>query len=218
MSPFARTTRERFFLVAPIDASMPSERCRRWASTVKPPTATSAIRSMPIVSTTRESLGVEAVALRYRSRSAHIGATAAVGAARGARLADRARCHSWCVKEHCDLVRGRHLPRQNEGELVEEAPWILDDANHLPGFTADVPGFADGQVEVRCDSRRDGDLACWRGSLAAVARPETIGGVARSGRFGGLNEERPTWVRKRTKVCGYSTSNTRVARLESPSR
>ena len=35
--------------VAPIDSSMPRERMRRWANTVKPPIDTRAIRSMPTV-------------------------------------------------------------------------------------------------------------------------------------------------------------------------
>ena len=48
-SPLARTTRRTFLSVAPTAPSMPSERSRRCASTVKPPMATRAIRSMPIV-------------------------------------------------------------------------------------------------------------------------------------------------------------------------
>ncbi len=38
-----------FLSVAPWAPSIPSERSRRWASTMKPPTATSAMRSMPTV-------------------------------------------------------------------------------------------------------------------------------------------------------------------------
>ena len=66
-------------------------------------------------------------------------------------------------------LRGLHLSRQNEGELVEEVLWVLDDADHLPRCASDSPGVADLQVEIRCDSSRDGDLVCCR---RVVARNE----------------------------------------------
>ena len=131
-SPFARTTSETFLLVAPIEASMPSERCRRWASTVKPPIAISAMRSIPIVSTARDRVsglivlsateaGVDTLEPRLPKgpQAAH-GSPIELG------------CHPRCVEEHGDVVRGLHLSGQNEGELVEEALWVLDDANHPP--------------------------------------------------------------------------------------
>ena len=45
----ARTTSRMFLSVAPSAPSIPSERSRRCASTVKPPTATRAMSSMPTV-------------------------------------------------------------------------------------------------------------------------------------------------------------------------
>src|ERR1022692_496905 len=48
-TPLARTTRRRCLSVAPSELSIPSERIRRCASTVKPPTATRAMRSIAIV-------------------------------------------------------------------------------------------------------------------------------------------------------------------------
>ncbi len=52
--PLARTTRRTWLSVAPVDSSIPIERSRRWASTVNPPTETSAISSMPRASATSE--------------------------------------------------------------------------------------------------------------------------------------------------------------------
>ena len=49
MTPLARMTRRTFLSVAPMASSIPMARRRRWASTVKPPTDTSAISSMPSV-------------------------------------------------------------------------------------------------------------------------------------------------------------------------
>ena len=49
MTPLARSTSRTLRSVAPIDSSIPRERSRRWASTVKPPTDTSAMSSMPTV-------------------------------------------------------------------------------------------------------------------------------------------------------------------------
>ena len=45
--PLALTTSRTLRSVAPIDSSIPIERMRRCASTVKPPIETSAMRSMP---------------------------------------------------------------------------------------------------------------------------------------------------------------------------
>ena len=50
-APFAFTTSLMFRSVAPRAPSMPIERRRRCASTVKPPTATRAMRSIPTVAT-----------------------------------------------------------------------------------------------------------------------------------------------------------------------
>ena len=49
MTPLASRTRRTLRSVAPMDSSMPRERIRRCASTVKPPIDTRAIRSMPTV-------------------------------------------------------------------------------------------------------------------------------------------------------------------------
>ena len=48
-TPLARTTSRTFRSVAPSEASIPIERSRRCATTVKPPTATRAMRSIPSV-------------------------------------------------------------------------------------------------------------------------------------------------------------------------
>ena len=48
-TPLARTTRRTFRSEAPSAPSIPSARSRRWASTVKPPTETRAMSSMPMV-------------------------------------------------------------------------------------------------------------------------------------------------------------------------
>ena len=47
--PLARTTRRTFLSVAPTAPSIPSERSRRWASTVNPPMDTRPMRSIPMV-------------------------------------------------------------------------------------------------------------------------------------------------------------------------
>ena len=49
MTPLARSTSRTLRSVAPMDSSIPRARSRRCASTVKPPTDTSAISSMPTV-------------------------------------------------------------------------------------------------------------------------------------------------------------------------
>ncbi len=49
MTPFARSTSRTLRSVAPIDSSIPRARSRRCANTVKPPTDTSAMSSMPTV-------------------------------------------------------------------------------------------------------------------------------------------------------------------------
>ena len=56
MTPLARTTIRTRESVAPSEASIPSERSRRCASTVKPPTATRVMRSIPTVSAAIEML------------------------------------------------------------------------------------------------------------------------------------------------------------------
>ncbi len=48
-APLARTTRRMFLSVAPTAPSIASERSRRWARTVKPPTETRPMRSIPTV-------------------------------------------------------------------------------------------------------------------------------------------------------------------------
>ena len=52
--PFAATTSRTWRSVAPIDSSIPIERIRRCASTVKPPIETRAIKSMPRTSAASE--------------------------------------------------------------------------------------------------------------------------------------------------------------------
>ena len=129
--PFALTTRRTWRSVAPVDSSMPIERMRRCASTVKPPTETSAMSSMPSTSAASE----------------------IVSGLSGFDCATEAGVCTWTplnelsgnarrVEQRRDPRGIRHLPGRDERELVEEALRVLDDADHLALDAADSPGVA----------------------------------------------------------------------------
>ena len=102
---------------------MPIERSRRCASTVKPPTATRAMSSMPrVASGERDRLGVDRVALGGRRRVCTSGPSELGDDARSRRTARS----TW--------VGARHLPRRDERELVEQALRVLDDADDAAGL------------------------------------------------------------------------------------
>ena len=66
-------------------------------------------------------------------------------------LADRVRIHPGASKRTVTVSGGAHLSGRNEGELVEQALRVLDDADHLPGFVRDLSGVsrASGRARMR---------------------------------------------------------------------
>ena len=95
----------------------------------------------------RDRLGVERVRLRDRSRSLHLEAL------------ERAQRDARGVEEHRDSRRVLHLPGREKRELVEEALWVLDDADDLALDTIDAPAAADREMEVGNETACDSDLA-----------------------------------------------------------
>ncbi len=71
----------------------------------------------------RDRLRVERVRLRDRRRGLHV-------------VADGAQRHARRVEQGRDLLGVSQLSRRDEGELVEEALGVLDDADHLCASTA----------------------------------------------------------------------------------
>ncbi len=126
--PLALTTRRTWRSVAPVDSSMPIERSRRCASTVKPPTETSAMSSMPRTSAAREIV------------SGLSGFDCATEAGVCTLFPIELSETPGRVEERRDPRGILHLSGHDEGELVEEALRVLDDADHLALDAADAPG------------------------------------------------------------------------------
>ena len=105
----------------------------------------------------RDRLGVDLVGVRHRLRGRHVH-----GRGAEARRADPRR-----VEQHRHVVRIRDLAGDDQGELVEQALRVLDDAGYLPGLAGDGPVAAGRQVEVSRDPAGHGDLARRGGVLAA---------------------------------------------------
>ena len=144
MTPLASSTSRTLRSVAPMDSSIPMARSRRWASTVKPPTDTSAMSSIPTVANGQhDGVGIDRVVVQ-RARRRDVGS-------------DAARVHARCVEEDVDRRRVRHLPRRNQGELVEQALGILHDADHRLAALG-RPGVAHPEIEVGGQPRSEGDL------------------------------------------------------------
>ena len=96
---------------------------RRWASTVKPPMDTRAIRSMPTVANASTMVdGIDAVVLVVDPAVVDVGGQV-LGRCRGR------------VEEDAHRGRVRHLTGRDQRELVQQALGILDDADdRLPAL------------------------------------------------------------------------------------
>ena len=130
--------------VAPMDSSIPRARSRRCASTVNPPTDTSAISSMPTVASASTMVsGLIGLLLPMRARRRDV-------------RPDTARVHARCVEEDVHRGRVRHLPRGDQRELVEQALRVLHDADDR--LAALGPGVAHAEVELGRHARGEGDL------------------------------------------------------------
>ena len=63
------------------------------------------------------------------------------------------------VEQHGHLGRGRDLARHHQGELIQQALRVLDDAGDAPGLSALVPDVANLEVERGGDAIGHGHLA-----------------------------------------------------------
>ena len=105
----------------------------------------------------RDRLGVDRVRLCDRSGGLNV-------------VADRAQRSPWGVEQRRDSHRVLHLPRCNEGELVEEALGVLDDANHLALDAGDSPGGSHPQVERQRNAARHRHLVGARREVSGNER------------------------------------------------
>jgi hypothetical protein len=106
---------------------------------------------------------------RDRLRVDHVGGLQrlGVGDAQASPGLDGLRRLTLGVEQHGDGAGVRDLTWHDQGELVEQALRVLDDAGHRIGLAVDGPGLAGAQVEVGRDAAGHGDLV--RGGRVAAA-------------------------------------------------